>query len=278
MEETSTVAEVTRNSNEDVVVEETEKYEISVEELTIETDSKSIYGKIYRPEAEGEFPAIILSHGYNGANEDFTTECRYYAENGFIAYAYDFCGGSTRSKSSGASTDMTITSEKEDLLDVFEYICGMDGVDGNNVFLFGGSQGGLVTTLAAAERADQVRAVALYFPALCIADDWTKKYTSLEEVPETIDFWGLTLGKGFVEDVMNLDVYGTIGAYKGEVLIFHGDQDTIVPYSYSEKAVDTYENARLIKMEGEGHGFSAAGVNTAKAEILSFMQENMNRE
>ena len=248
--------------------------EIATEALIIDNGDNRIYGQLYRPVGEGKHPAIILSHGYNGVHTDFVHECKYFAQNGYIAYAYDFCGGSVRSKSTGNSTDMTISSEKSDLLAVFDFIYGMEEVDSDNVVVFGGSQGGLVSALVAAERADKVSALALYFPALCIPDDWAKKYPNLDTVPEKFDFWGLMLGKGFVEDLKKIDVFGTIGAYEGNVLILHGDQDAIVPYSYSEKAVKTYAHAQLVKMEGEGHGFTPVADKTAVERVLAFMKEN----
>lgn len=82
------------NKSEVTSEKETEKKEetVVVEELIIKDGEKEIYGKIYKPAKQGVYPAIILSHGYNGCNSDFIKECRYYAENGYIAYAYDFVG------------------------------------------------------------------------------------------------------------------------------------------------------------------------------------------
>ncbi len=247
--------------------------DIITEELRIQNGNRTIYGKLYSPAENGKHPAIILCHGYNGTNADWVQECGYYAMHGYVVYAFDFCGGSVNSKSTGDSTDMTITSEKEDLLAVFDHIRTMETVDSEKVVLFGGSQGGLVSALAAAERPDSVRALAMYFPALCIPDDWEKKYADPQEAPETIDFWGLTLGRCFVEDVHHLDVFGTIGKFRGNVMILHGDKDDLVPYSYSERAAGVYDRVRLIRMEGEGHGFSEQGNKTAMGNILEFLNE-----
>ena len=116
-------------------------------ELKITNGNREIYGKLYMPKKEGRYPAIILCHGYNGTHDYWENECSHYASHGYIAYAFDFCGGSVNSKSIGNSTDMTITSEKEDLFMVFDYIKAMDNVDSSNIVLFGGSQGGLVSAL-----------------------------------------------------------------------------------------------------------------------------------
>ena len=276
VEESTAPAETaaeTSSTKETTVKKETTTMEVAVTELTIPNGDRTVFGKLYAPTGSGKYPAIILSHGYNGTNADFVRECRYYAAHGYVAYALDFCGGSVNSKSSGSSTDMTITSEKEDLLAVFDYIKAMDNVDSDNVVLFGGSQGGLVSALAAAERADEVKALAMYFPAFCVPDDWGKKYKSAEDAPETFDFWGLKLGRGFVADAQTIDVFGTIGDFRGDVLILHGDKDEIVPYSYSERAIETYEHAELIKLEGEGHGFSMQGGQTAKEKVLEFLDK-----
>ena len=278
----TTVAEVsaaadtssdTAISTDTTVKKENTTMEAAVTDLIIHNGDRTVFGKLYAPTAPGKYPAVILSHGYNGTNSDWVRECTYYSKHGYVAYALDFCGGSVRSRSSGCSTDMTITSEKEDLLAVFDHIKAMDNVDSGNVVLFGGSQGGLVSALAAAERADEVKALAMYFPAFCIPDDWGKKYKSAEDAPETFDFWGLELGRGFVADAQTIDVFGTIGGFKGDVLILHGDKDEIVPYSYSERAIEIYESAELIKMSGEGHGFSMQGGQTAKEKVLEFLDK-----
>ena len=242
--------------------------------------TNTIFGKLYTPKAEGKSPAIILCHGYNGVNTDFVTECNYYADNGYIAYAFDFCGGfgAGRCRSTGKSTDTTITTEKEDLLTVFDYISSMDIVDENKVFIMGGSQGGLVASLATEERADKVAGMLLYFPALNIPDNWKGMYSSLDDVPETFDFWGLMLGKGFVVDLWNMPpIFSVIGKYDKDVLIIHGDKDDIAPISYSQKAITVYPHAELLTLPGEIHGFTPDGRKTAKENVLKFLDEHTGK-
>lgn len=250
------------------------KYEITEKITYVTKGDKKIYGKLYAPVGTGKFPAIILGHGFNGIADDFVSECRYYAKNGYIAYAYDFCGGSGRSRSSGKTTDMTIFTEKQDVLDVFDYIYNMDGVDQNRVYLFGGSQGGLVTALAAEDRVEQVKAMALYFPAFNIPNDWRNMYPDPEKLGPTIDFWGMKLGKDFVVSMHDFDPFLHIGSFDKNVFILHGDKDNIVSLSYSKKAIEIYPHASLRVMPGQGHGFTPAGGKIAMEEVLKFMEEN----
>ena len=251
--------------------------ELVIDELIITTDNKTIYGKIYMPQEEGKYPAVILSHGYNGSSSDFAKECEYFAENGYVAYAYDFCGGSTCSKSSGDTKDMTLFTEKNDLLAVYEYITLMDNVDPEQVFLFGASQGGMVSALVAEELKEKVTAMILYYPAFCIADDWRAKYPSIDNVPEAIDFWGMTLGRDFVRSIHDFYVFDTIGKYSGEVLIIYGENDPIVALGYMEKAKKVYKNAQLIVLENEAHGFSPQAGKYAMEKSLEFMMKQKGR-
>lgn len=262
-----TEAPATDESADEVTEEEVE--EMAGEELIIESGDKSIYGVIYKPE-EANGTLIIMSHGYNGTHNDWVQEGTTFAGKGYTAYAYDFCGGSVNSQSSGKSTEMTINTEKQDLLDVVDYFKSSGEFE--KIFLLGGSQGGFVSSLVAAELKDEIGALAMYFPALCVPDDWKNNYPDPSEAPDTFDFWGMDLSREFVEDVQQIDVYGTIGDYKGDVLIIHGDEDPIVPYEYSERAAETYEHAELIKMEGEGHGWSPEAWPKAIEMVLEFFE------
>lgn len=248
------------------------QYEFKTQELTIPAGERSIYGRIWLPVTEETCPAVILSHGYNGCHSDFNSECAYFARNGFIACSFDFCGGSTRSKSSGKSTDMTVFTEKEDLLAVLDYIAAMPCSDSGTIFLMGGSQGGLVTALATEERMEQVRGMVLYFPAFNIPDDWRRNFTKAEDIPETLDFWGLTLGRNFFLSMRDFSAYDCIGSFPKEVLILQGDEDRIVAPAVAGRAAEKYAHAELVILKGEEHGFSPEGAKTAMEKALQMMQ------
>ena len=248
-------------------------YNVKVTEIEVTDGTSKIYGKLYTPDKEGMYPAIIMSHGYNGINEDFANECRYFAQNGYVACAYDFCGGSTHSKSSGKSTDMTIFTEKSNLTAVYNHIKSLANVDKNRIFLHGGSQGGLVTALTAEEIKDEIKGMILYFPALNIPDDWRRTFKNVSDIPATYDFWGLTLGKAFFTSIHDFDTFKNIGKFSRNVLILYGMKDPIVPYSYMEKAKSTYPNCRLVTYPDEAHGFTPSGGEKAMKETLSFMKK-----
>lgn len=246
---------------------------MKTEDASIPDGTSTVYGKIYMPEKTGKYPAIIMCHGYNGSHADFANECDYFAQNGYVACAIDFCGGSGRSKSSGKSTDMTIFTEKSNLLATYNYIKKMSNVDSSQIFLFGGSQGGLVTALATEEVAAGVKGMILYFPAFNIPDDWRTMHPDVNKIPATIDFWGLTLGKVFATSIHDFDPFQHIGSYSKNVLILYGADDAIVRRSYIDRAKDAYPHADLIVYTGEGHGFTPATAIKAREEVLQFMKK-----
>ncbi len=250
-------------------------YTIKTEVVEIPNGENTVYGTLYTPETDADTPLIIMSHGYNGVGDDFKTEGETFAQNGIATYTLDFCGGSVNSKSTGETVDMTIFTEKSDLMSVYEFLKDREGIDSNNIFLFGGSQGGLVTTLATEELGDKIAGMALYYPALCIADNWRETYPDTSMIPESNDFWGMTLGKEFFESIHDFHVYDEIGSYPGNVLIIHGDKDEIVPLSYSEEAVKHYKSAELVVLENEGHGFGPDGAKTAREKVLDFLKANI---
>ena len=141
------------------------------------------------------------------------------------------------------------------------------------MFLFGGSQGGFVTALAAEELMDKVKGMVLYFPALNIPDDWRNTYPEAGQIPGTNNFWGLTLGKEFFLSIHDFYTFDNIGTYPNNVLIIYGNKDNIVPYSAMLEAEKIYSKAELIILENEGHGFSTAGNKKAREMVLGFLKK-----
>ncbi len=241
------------------------------QEHIVQNGDRLIYGKCFFPKNSDIKGAVILSHGYNGSHEDFDYECTTFAENGYLAYAFDFSGGSVRSKSTALrTTEMTVFTEKEDLLAVFKDISSDEKVSGKKMFLFGGSQGGFVSALAMEELQDEVCAAALYYPAFNIPDDWRRNFPDAENIPESKELMDMTLGKCYFEAIRDFDIYDCIGRYKNPLLILYGDKDELVPAGAIRRAADTYTDARLIILEGEAHGFTIEGCKLAMRHIIDF--------
>lgn len=231
-----------------------------MEEIVIRENGREIYSVWEIPKSSEKVPIVIFSHGYNGSYKHFERHAAYLAERGIASVRFDFCGGSVTAKSSMKTTEMTLFTEKADLISIVKAVQANKLINPNFIFLHGESQGGLVSALVAAELKEEIKGLVLIYPALCIPDNWNERFKEVSDIPESITFWDMTLGKNFFLAARELNVYKVISGYEGPVLIIHGDEDKVVPVSYSEKASHIYKNVELLVLEGEGHGFSDSGV------------------
>ena len=220
------------------------------------SDGNQLYGEAFIPVAPGKHPAVILSHGYGGTHHGFYAMADMLAKAGYVAYCYDFAGGSPRSQSQGRTEDMSIFTERQNLKDVIDMVRGWDFVDKKNVFLLGESQGGCVSAITAPYVKKIINAICLTYPALCIPDDGFALYPTLADVPETRNFMGMTIGRAYYRDLYDgFDIYREIAGYQGDVLIVHGTEDSLVKPEYSAKASNVYRHCELHMIFGAGHGF-----------------------
>ena len=240
---------------------------MTITKLTIPHHGRRVHAALYLPEADGPVPAVLMSHGYNGCMTDFDHGARFLAENGVAAMTYTFCGGSTRDESGFPTVDMTLMTEREDALALTDHLRSHEAVDASRVFLFGGSMGGMVSVLASQERPEDIAGLGLLFPALCIPDNWNERFPREEDIPESVDFWGMTLGRGFFLTLRGMDAFAKMPEFTGPVIIMQGDKDAICRMADAERAEHLYPNAKLTVFPGEGHGFSPE----ADAEVFRML-------
>ena len=253
-----------------------EKQEYTAEDIWLKNGKKNIFGTLYKAESDNKNqPIAILSHGYNGNSVYNKFIAESLASSGISVYAFDFCGGGTKSKSDGETNDMSVITETGDLNAVIEQVKNWDWVDKENIFLIGESQGGCVSALVAAKR-DDINSLVLYYPAFCIVEDANKKFRCADDIPNTSRaFMGMAIGKKYYEDILGMDIYGEIAGFKNPVLIMHGTADNVVDYSYSEKANRVYENSELVTFEKAGHGFNSEDSEKAVKYAYDFISENI---
>lgn len=206
------------------------------------------------------------------------------AKNGYAAFCFDFCGGGIVCSSDGDSRDMSVLTEMEDLKSVIAFAKEQSYTNDEPLLLMGCSQGGLVAALTAAELQEEIGGLILQYPALAIPDAARKGemlWMSFDpnNVPEEMRFGPMLLGSRYATDVMNIDTLSTITKFTGKVLIIHGNKDTVVNISGSQRAVEAYEAAgadvNLQIIPGAGHIFlkskeikSAINYITKYTEIL----------
>lgn len=241
-------------------------------------DNLKISGELFVPDALKEkekFPVVILCHGFSGTHRKVSGYTGRLIAEGMAVYAFDFCGGGEGCQSDGTSLNMSVLTNLKDLETVLAGIRKQDFCDRNNVFLMGESQGGLVCALAAGRHVKDVNSLVLFYPAFNIPEVCQKRFPDPSRVPDTYETLGMRIGRQYYEDAVGMDVWKLIRPYDRNVLIVHGTDDHIVPYEWSEKAVQVYSHAELIAVEGSDHGFYDEDEVHAVHCAAEFMKDNL---
>lgn len=259
-----------------------DKKHIVTREVHVKHDGINLYGKLTAPAnyRDQHLPLIIMSHGYD-SNADFIgSASTIIASQGYMLYSFDFYGGGNSTRSGNTDmTKMSINTEKADLEAVLSYWISQDFVDTSHIYLSGVSHGGLISSMVAASHPNDIKAMILIAPAFNVPDVVRTGFkelhlTSISQVPATITYHGRTVGKRYVTDALKLDVTATQRAYSGPVLIIHGTADAVVPYSYSQKAAQTFLNARLVPVKDAEHSADMSSAMPAIFEINAFLKKH----
>ena len=256
--------------------------------FSCERDGLVIRGEQWRP--QGLLPPVaIVSHGFMANLTTVRHYAHHLAELGFAAFCFDFNGGSAlRSQSDGATTDMSVLTEVDDLLAVVSFTQELTHVDASRMLLMGCSQGGFVSALVAAQLKEQVGGLALFYPAFCIPDDaraGKMMFARFDpaDVPGTFRCGPMRLGRRYVTDVQAMDPFAEIAPYPGHVLIVQGTKDRVVDPSYATRARDSYAartasrwpdaSVELYMIEDGAHGFSRRHDRQAIAILDGFARQ-----
>lgn len=251
----------------------------TTKEIQVKTrDGKNIWGRAYIPTSdEARKPFVIMAHGYNGTHREPQPFAETVAMRGVASYIFDFCGGSNHSKSDGATTEMNIFTEKENIEDIAEAAKTWDFVDPSRMALLGCSQGGLVAAVTSAANPNMFKSLVLVYPALTIpqtAPNMLKRFDADGGRPQ--ELMGMKLGRQYYERINGMDVFDSIPAYKGDVFIVYGDRDFVA--AGADKASDIYDKCEKLVVPGGDHGFSNSACHEqAAGGIAGFLQRTLSK-
>lgn len=252
------------------------KYNYETKEIRCRTGAQEIYGLAYIPQSVGKAPLVIFAHELGATHRSGIPYARALASLGIAAYTFDFRGGSAASRSDGDTDSMSVMTEADDICAVLDEVLTWDFVDAERIVLIGASHGGMASAIAASRRPEDFCALILLYPALEAYDAVHEKYSSLDEVP--CHFWLgdlIHVGRPFVSDSWDYDVYADMPGFRNPVLILQGDRDEIVDISYSERAAATYPDCEFHVLPGAGHGFSGEHFDAAMGYIDAFLRERV---
>lgn len=224
---------------------------------------KTLRGMEHVPEQNrGLLPAVILFHGFTGTKVEphrfFVKISRLLEEMGIASFRFDFLGSG---ESDGNFEDMTLYTEMEEAQVILDWVRRDERIDPNRVSVLGLSMGGLVASLLAGERPQEVKRLALLAPAGNMEQLIMYAMTTygVDERTEVFDYSGNLVGRGFPASLHNLDTFERAKGFAGPVLIVHGAQDETVPYQVSQQYQElAYGGRAVLKvLDGADHTFNS---------------------
>jgi len=221
--------------------------------FSISVNNFSVKGILENP---GSRKLVILVHGFTGdlrgPNNIFEKLSDKMQQLDYAVMRFSFRGAPP---SGGDYIDMTVDEQVADLRKVVEYARSLGYSD---IALLGESMGGAIVGKA---YDSQVKAVIFWYPAFDFADCLFKDFLTTES-QQTLAERGYLLsddfkvGKRFVDEIPNVDLYSKVGEITCPVLFLHGDADTDVPSRQSERAYQIAHAPKEIHIiKGADHCF-----------------------
>lgn len=229
-----------------------------MKEFYINCDGIRLHAKLDRPNETVNGPLCILVHGFTGYMEEdhIIAVQKAMNESGVSVLRVEMYG---HGKSDGEFRNHTLYKWITNALAVVEYAKKLEFV--TELYMCGHSQGGLLTMLIGAMYADDFKAIIPLSPAWMIPENARdgimlgNKFDK-EHLPDKVASESWEVSGDYIRTAQTIHVEDSIERYKGKVLIIHGDEDPVVPYSYAEKAVSLYTDAELIPIRGADHCFT----------------------
>ncbi len=226
-------------------------------------------------ESAMQCPLVIVLHGFTGHMDERHIEAVSKAMNevGYATLRVELYG---HGKSDGQFKDHTIYKWITNVMTVIDYAKTLPFV--TDIYLAGHSQGGLTTMLVGALEKDVLKGLIELSPACCIPDD-AKSGNTLGciydpgNIPDEVgNEGGWSLRGNYFRVAQAIDYNAAIDAYKGPVLIVHGDADETVNVKYAIEADKRYENSALVLVHDDTHCFDRH-LEEMTAAVASWLKE-----
>ncbi len=229
-----------------------------MKEFYIDSDGIKLHAKLDRVDENAKGPLCILIHGFTGHMEEdhIKGAAEAFLDSGISVLRVEMYG---HGGSGGKFFDHTLYKWVSNALSVVRYAKGLDFV--TDLYLCGHSQGGLLTMLIGGMCPDDFKAIIPLSPAWMIPEQARSgEILGMNFDPAHIPERGATdsweISGDYIRVAQTIHVEDEIARYNGPVLIIHGDEDPVVPFSYAKKAAELYRDAKLVPIHGDDHCFT----------------------
>lgn len=216
---------------------------------------------------------VIWMHGIT-VNKDeylgfFSEGAHYLAKEGFTSIRFDFRG---HGESSGNSLDFSIVGQNLDAKAVIDYTKERFRNTRTRLHVVAASFGAPPAIFTAARYPHAIHKICLISPILSYErtflepeTEWATEIFTQDQLQAldkegkllfAQDFW---IDRRLVEEMYIVRPDVALRELPQSVLIFHGDQDSMVPYDVTAEICRGLAHVKLVTMHGVDHGFMLEG-------------------
>jgi len=216
-----------------------------------------------------QMPACLILHGFvsckEGDNGMHNLIANMLNELGMVTLQFDFC---SCGENANHKSNYTVNQMMEEAIYVYEYLCSLDSVDGNNVLVIGHSFGCRVTSSIL----DRINPRGIITLNGALGDKYRIPCWFKSEM-DRIQKECRTLGKSefidslgnkqeiyqkFLVELEQSDAVSLIKKYNNQLLVIYGSDDPTVDPNVSIKFYESASttNKKLVCIEGANHTFN----------------------
>jgi dipeptidyl aminopeptidase/acylaminoacyl peptidase len=233
-----------------------------IEEVTVASraDGRRVQGWIATPPdfvPGRRYPLILDIHG--GPNTDygpfFSVTHSLYAAAGYVVLFGNPRGSIGYGNAfANAITNAYPGQDHDDLMSLVDEVAKRPFVDGRNLFIGGGSGGGVLTLWAIGKEPDKFRAAVALRPVV----DWTDQATTSDSTSFFAKHWMGAMPWDKPELYFQRSPFSLTGSIKTPTLLITGENDFRTPISQTEQMFGGLKlrgvDAMMIRLPQAGHG------------------------
>lgn len=256
-------------------------------DVTVMNGARAVPATVVVPDGAGPFPAVVMNHGHGGGRQEgggFEKLAKALADAGIMTIRMDFpgTGDSKESFTEGYLSNMISDSNAS-----LAYMLANFPADKDKLGILGYSMGGRIALTIAQTPDNPYKAVGLLAPSadpgkglLLFFAGSEEKYEALYAEASTdkgyADYTTIygqqqKLSKKWFDELLDSSPLDGIGAYKGPMLVVHGDKDEVIKQSEIDHVVAAYPAASVVTVPDADHGY---GFYSDQPEVTKLVQDS----
>jgi len=236
-------------------------------------------------QAGARLPAIIMPHGGPEAYDalGFDDWAQYFASRGYVVLQPNFRGSDgfgTKHRTAGYGE--WGGKMQDDVSDGVNYLVQSGWADPQRVCIVGASYGGYSALAGGAFTPDLYKCVVAVAPVTHVPSFLAERSRDFGKNSSVLNYWEKLLGdrKDDRAKMEQISPVNAAAAFKAPVLLMHGTDDTVVPYSQSTKMESALRSAgkdvTFVKLNKEDHWLSTSETRLqALQEMDKFIKKHL---